>query len=185
MCPGSGERRAECELENAETRFVVPSHKYDSVDIVQRLRRVNRMFKQAKNNHPRKALFFMVEDRSHVTLEAIINAHVKRGSMIFSDEWPGYNGLSRLGFRHFKICHKTHLSRLALDGQNVIRVSTNHIERLWLELRKTTAHMSLDRTRETLNIESYRQLPLYDKKDNDNVCRLLGDILRMATDPAR
>ena len=153
------------ELDKAATRFVVPSDDDDSVDIVQRLRMVNRMFKQAKDNHPRKALFFMVEDLSHVTLEAIINAHVKRGSMIFSDEWPGYNGLSRLGFRHFKICHKTHFSRFVLDGQNVIRVSTNHIERLWLELRKTTAYMTLERTRETLNIESYRQLRLFNKRD--------------------
>ena len=166
------------------TRFVVPSDDDDSVDIVQRLRKINRMFKQAKLNRPRKALFFMVEDRSHVTLEAIINAHVKRGSMVFTDEWPGYNGLSRLGFRHFKICHKTHFSRLVLEGRKVIRVSTNHIERLWLELRKTTAHMSLARTRETLNIESYRQLRLYDENDNDNVCRLLGDLLVQTNDPA-
>ena len=43
--------------------------------------------------------------------------------------------------------------------------------------------MSLARTLETLNIESYRQLRLYDENDNDNICRLLGDLLQ-TSDPA-
>ena len=124
------------DTDNCTTQLVVPSDDDDRVDIVQRLWKINRLFKQAKDNHPRKALFFMVDDRSHVTLEAIINAHVKQGSMVFTDEWPGYNGLRRLGFRHYKICHKTHFSRLVLEGQQVIRVSTNHIESLSLELGK-------------------------------------------------
>ena len=61
----------------------------------------------------------------------------------------------------------------------MIRVSTNHIERLRVEVRRTLAHMTVDKTKQSLNLESYRQLRLFDKNHNPNLVRLLRDVQAM------
>ena len=66
-----------------------------------------------------------------------------------------------------------------MEGTKVIRVSTNHIERLWVEVRRTLAHMTVDKTKQSLNLESYRQLRLFDKNYNPNLVRLLRDVQAM------
>ena len=43
-------------------------------------------------------------------------------------------------------------------------------------MRKSTAHMSLEKAIECLNIESYRQLRLYEEDFGANLVRLLKDI---------
>ena len=58
-------------------------------------------------------------------------------------------------------------------------MTTNHIERLWLELRETTAHMTLSASCMNLNVESYRQLLLWSKDENENLHRILLVIERL------
>ena len=140
------------------------------------LKALNSLFKQSKDGQPRKALFFPLPDRSAATLEALIEAHVKPHSMIFTDEWPSYSGLNRLGFKHYTVCHKTEFSHFYEEGVLVIRACTNRIERLWLEVRRTFAHMSVQRTLGVLNLETYRQLKFYEAEGYGNMVRLLLDI---------
>ena len=141
--------------------------------------RLNALYHQEKGEGLRNVLFFRVEDRSRETLEQIIMENVLPNSMVFTDEWPGYNHLKDLGYNHYTVCHKREYSRNVIEGTRIIRVTTNHIERMWLELRKTTAHMSLSASCRNLNIESYRQLVMWSKDDNENLRRLLLDIARL------
>ena len=132
-------------------------------------------FHQAKNGRPRKALFFYVERRNHETLIPLIQRFVAPGSLVFTDEFATYTCLRDLGYRHYAVCHTYEFSHYVIEGPYIIRVTTNHIERLWVELDKTLAHMTLEKTLRCLNLESYRQLRLYGDKET-NVVRLLCDI---------
>ena len=140
------------------------------------LKALNRLFKQSKDGQPRRALFFPLPDRSATTLEALIEAQVKPHSMIFTDEWQSYSRLNDLGFKHYTVCHKTEFSHFYEDGVRVIRTCTNHIERLWLEVRRTFAHISVERTLGVLNLETYRKLNFYEAEGYGNMVRLLLDI---------
>ena len=154
-----------------------PSAETDQRPVVNEfLKDLNCLFKQSKDGQPRKALFFQLPDRSAATLEALIDAHVKPQSMIFTDEWPSYSRLNDLGFKHYTVCHKTEFSHFYEEGVRVIRACTNHIERLWLEVRRTFAHLSVQRTLGVLNIETYRQLKFYEAEGDGNMVRLLQDI---------
>ena len=58
--------------------------------------------------------------------------------MIFSDMWPAYNGLS-LEFEHYTVVHKRRFVQyhFPIDHEGeVVKVTTNHIERMWVELRR-------------------------------------------------
>ena len=154
-----------------------PSAETDQRPVVNEfLKDLNCLFKQSKDGQPRKALFFPLPDRSAATHEALIDAHVKPQSMIFTDEWPSYSRLNDLGFKHYTVCHKTEFSHFYEEGVRVIRACTNHIERLWLEVRRTFAHMSVQMTLGVLNLETYRQLKFFDAQGYGNMVRLLQDI---------
>ena len=139
------------------------------------IQELSRRYHQARNGRPRKALFFYVPDRSHNTLIPLIQRYVAEHSMIFTDEFATYKCLRDLGYKHYTVCHKYEFSHYVIEGRNIIRVSTNHIERLWVELEKTLAHMTLEKTKQCLNLESYRQLRLYGTRET-NLVRLLSDI---------
>ena len=158
---------------------VPPEDANEGVEVRERIDRLNRLYHQEKGEGPRRVLFFRVEDRTQEELEQLILQHVRPHSTIFTDEWPGYNHLNDLGYRHYTVCHKREFSRNVIEGTRIIRVTTNHIERLWLELRETTAHMTLSASCMNLNFESYRQLVLWSKDANENLRRLLLEIARL------
>ena len=93
-------------------------------------------------------MFFIVEHRDAQTLEKIIGEFVIPGSTVFTDEWAGYNGLAEMGYNHQTICHKRRFSRFIFEDETATRITTNHIERMWVELRKTMKYMK------TENLES-------------------------------
>ena len=132
-------------------------------------------YSQAKNGRPRKAPFFYVEYKNRETLIPLIQRHVAPGSLVFTDEFATYACLRDLGYRHYTVCHKFEFSHFVIEGPCIIRVTTNHIERLWVELEKTLEHMTLEKSLKRLNLESYRRLRIYGEKDV-NVVRLLCDI---------
>jgi transposase-like protein len=67
-----------------------------------------------------------VEDRTKVTLLGLIRKHVKPGSIIHTDLWKGYSGLSEDGqFQHFTVNHSKHFK------DPVTGVHTNTIEGTW------------------------------------------------------
>ena len=140
------------------------------------IKELTEKYEQSKNGKHRKAPFFIVSDRSHDTLIPLIQKHVAGGSMIFTDEFATYQCLRELGFRHYTVCHKYEFCHFVIEGPDIIRVCTNHIERLWIEVDRTLAHMSLEKTLRCLNIESYRQLRLFEEDAEQNLIRLLSDI---------
>ena len=61
---------------------------------------------------PEGRLFLsMVEHRDKETLQAIIKKHVHRGTILFTDSWNSYIGLSQHGFQLFMVNHKNFVSR--------------------------------------------------------------------------
>ena len=104
-----------------------------------------------------------------------IRENVIEGSTIYTDEWKGYSGLNDIGYNHKTICHKRRFSRFEFDGNVATSVTTNHIERLWVELRRSLKHMSLEELKKYVWLETYRQLKLYSLKHDDNMERLFKD----------
>ena len=144
----------------------------DSKDFEEDLRR---LFSQSRLGKSKPTVFFIVKDRSKATLHSIIQRHVIPGTTIYSDEWRGYWGIEALGYRHQTICHKKRFSRFEADGDLVERITTNHIERMWVGLRQTVKFMSLDKFRQFVNLEPYRLTFLYCEREKENVERLLID----------
>ena len=136
------------------------------------------MFSQSRKNRPKKTLFFVLPDRTKETLHRFIVENVLPGSMIFTDEWRGYNGLDEKGFVHKTICHQRRFSRYEIDGALVTHVTTNHIERMWVELRRTLKFMDCETFVQNINIESYRQLFLFSTKNDTNVLKMLKDFAK-------
>ena len=74
----------------------------------------------------RKVFLVSVHDRSQETLEDVISKHVFPGSIILTDLWKGYSGLSK----HFDYTHNTvNHSRNFIDP--ITSTHTNTIEGTW------------------------------------------------------
>ena len=78
----------------------------------------------------RRVFLAPVPDRSAKTLLEVISKHVLPGSIIFSDMWKGYNGISeQLGLEHFVVNHSVEF----VDRAN--NVHTNCIEGTWAGIK--------------------------------------------------
>ena len=119
------------------------------------------VFSQSRKGKAKKTMFFIVERRDAETLGKIIRDHMKAGSTVFTDEWAGYNGLGPMGYKHETICHERRFSRFIFADEKATRITTNHIERMWVELRKTVKFMNMDKFEKYLNLEPYLLLNLY------------------------
>jgi transposase-like protein len=81
-------------------------------------------------DHQGKVHAQCVLDTSKATLRPIINDKARKGSMILSDEWGAYNGLSA-NYDHRVVQHKAK-EYVAPDG-----ATTNGIENYWSHLKRT------------------------------------------------
>ena len=126
----------------------------------------------------RRPSFFVVVRRTKEVLHDIIKANVRRGTTIFTDEWCGYSGLENEGYCHKTICHKRRFSRFEIDGTTAIKITTNHIERVWVELRKTMKHTDQESFIRFINLETYWQLKLYNEDNHINFVTLLRDFVK-------
>lgn len=75
--------------------------------------------------------FAITTTRTREFLNNFILSNVNVGSIVMSDGWAGYNGLSNLGFTHHVVIHEREF--VSRDDNNV---HTNNIERLWRSLRE-------------------------------------------------
>ena len=66
-----------------------------------------------------------------------------------------------MGYNHQTISHKRRFSRFIFEDETATRITTNHIERMWVELRKTMKYMKTENLEKYLNLEPYRLLHLY------------------------
>ena len=130
---------------------------------------VARLFSQAKNKEQRKMLFFVLPNREKATLEGMVKENVEAGSMVL-DEFKRHNGLTALGFEHRTTWHKR-CSRMEFGDGTALRITTNHIERMWVELRKTHKHMPMEKVVPNILLESFRQYSLFHKSPRKTLRR--------------
>ena len=142
---------------------------------------LRRLFSQSRKGKAKKCLFFVLPDRKKETLEKIIKANVRQNSVIFTDEWRGYNGLEAIGFQHKTICHQRRYSRFEFQGNVVTRVTTNHIERMWVELRKTLKFMNIELVVRYIELETYRQMSMFSLNHDVNMDKMLNDLANYGT----
>ncbi|CAH8820922.1 unnamed protein product [Trichobilharzia szidati] len=77
----------------------------------------------------RKGFVERIGDRKATTLIPIITRPIKRGSIIHTDEWKGYNSPSSLGYSHHRVNHSNDF----VDP--VAGTHTNSIEGFWGRLK--------------------------------------------------
>ena len=145
-------------------------------------RQMTRLFSQSRKDKPKKTLFFILPNRKKETLHKFIIENVIPGSTIYTDEWKGYIALNDIGFVHKTICHKRRFSRFEFDGNEATRVTTNHIERLWVELRRTLKYMNMDDFMKYIWLEIYRPLYLFRRNHELNFLKVISDFVMKAND---
>ena len=69
-------------------------------------------------------------DRSKESLQTLIQKWVKKGTIVLTDGFASYNGLSKFGYHHYVVNHKKHF--VAPNS----RAHTQRIEGLWGQIRK-------------------------------------------------
>ncbi|XDV13931.1 hypothetical protein PO909_002229 [Leuciscus waleckii] len=92
----------------------------------------------------RKPVLRLVDKRDKTTLLPIIEKHVKRGSIIHSDEWRAYSTLSERGYQHHTVNHSIHFVN-PLTG-----VHTQTIERAWANFKTEVWRLRANRSEKAL-----------------------------------
>jgi transposase len=79
----------------------------------------------------------VVEHSDQETLENFVVGMTKPGTIVYTDEWSGYNHLSELGRGHATVCHTPGHREWARDddGDGVREVHNNTTEGLWTGVR--------------------------------------------------
>lgn len=75
------------------------------------------------------AFVISIENRSAITLTAIIQKHIAPSTIIHSDSWKGYNSLNKFNYIHWIVNQFTNF----VDP--VTGVHTQNIETLWRDMR--------------------------------------------------
>ena len=150
----------------------------DTLTRIELENQLKRLFSQSRKNKPKRTLFFVLPNRTKETLHQLIVDNVLPGSTVYTDEWRGYNGLNEKGFQHKTICHQRRFSRFEIDGMVVTRITTNHIERMWVELRRTLKYMDRESFVKNIDLEKYRHMFMYNLKNEVNVLTMLRDMAK-------
>ena len=72
---------------------------------------------------------FFVKKRDKATLQPLIERHIARNTLIYSDEWRAYIGIEQLDYKHKTVNHQEFFIN-PKDGAN-----TQQIEAFWNRLR--------------------------------------------------
>ena len=156
--------QTEDEVEVVPIRHDSDGDESEEIINMKRLKRdVQSLFKHSRKNQSKKTLFFVVKRRTKEVLHGIIKANVERGTTIYTDQWGGYEGLQDEGYTHKTINHSRRFSRVEIDGTKATKITTNHIERVWVELRKTMKHMDKKTFKRFINLETYWELKLFNQ----------------------
>ena len=73
-------------------------------------------------------------------------------------------------------------SRFEFEGDVATRITTNHIERMWVELRRSLKHLRREEFARYLGLETYRQLNLYHREHRLNFTKLFADFSKYGTE---
>ena len=70
-----------------------------------------------------------VPDATRATIEPIVRENIKRGSIVSTDEWGGYNDLELLGMTHGKVTHSKGEYVRGIHHTNTIESAWGHFKR--------------------------------------------------------
>ena len=77
----------------------------------------------------------MLDNVQQTTIQPIIEASVKPGSLIYTDEYDIYSRLESWGFQHKSVCHSVGEYARDEDGDGFHEVHVNTMEGVWSLLR--------------------------------------------------
>ena len=77
----------------------------------------------------------MLDNVQQTTIQPIIEANVKPGSLIYTDEYDNYSRLESWGFQHKSVCHSAGEYARDEDGDGFHEVHVNTMEGFWSLLR--------------------------------------------------
>ena len=77
----------------------------------------------------------MLKNVKKATIDPIIKKFVKKGSTVYTDEYPIYNHLSQNGYTHKTVCHGAGEYARDEDGDGFFEVHVNTAEGSWSLLR--------------------------------------------------
>lgn len=114
-----------------------------------------------RKSNPRICFLEIVQNRSMETLTDVICRNVNFESIIMTDEWKGYNNITKKKYTHLKINHSKHF----VDPENPL-IHTQNIENMWKILRKT---LSKKTNYSRLNFEAYLNEFVYRSRIRNNI----------------
>ncbi len=77
----------------------------------------------------------VVERSDGATLRKVVRKASEVGATVYTDEWRGYSGLSKMGRGHATVCHADREWARDDDGDGIREVHDNTLEGLWTGLR--------------------------------------------------
>ena len=77
----------------------------------------------------------MLDDVKQTSIKPVIESYVKKGSLIYSDEYCIYDRLEKWGYKHKSVNHSKREYARDDDGDGFCEVHTNTIEGFWSLLR--------------------------------------------------
>lgn len=104
-------------------------HKVEGAWVIGGVER-SRLKNKIKNEN-KKVFFVPIECRNKANIDQIINKYVKKGTMIYTDCWKGYNNIKNIGYKHKTVSHKKHFK------DPITGVHTNTIEGTWSSLKQS------------------------------------------------
>ena len=129
---------------------------------------------------PNRTLLFIVPDRKQSTLLPIIERYVAPGTMIFSDQWRAYINLNGRCL-HYTVAHnKRFVKYIFKPMRGVIKVTTNHIERVWVEVRRKLKGIQKEMVPLRIQEIPYRNMRLRNERHRDSVGNMFEDIKKIA-----
>ena len=144
-------------------------------------RRERALFGPKDRSQRHRCVFVIVPDRSAQTLLPIVKKYVKPQTYVFSDQWAAYHTLGGT-FKHFTVTHKRRFVKyLFFEDMLVLKVTTNHIERLWVELRRILKGVTVDEFPDKLALVPYRLMVITPGQHTENMIKFLGDLVTAAT----
>ena len=118
-------------------------------------------------------------NRKASTLIPIIEKYVKVGSIIFSDKWSAYVTLNQK-YQHYVVVHSRRFVKYNFFGNGfILKVTTNHVERVWVEVRKAIRGVLVKDVEKRVSEIPYRSLVFTGKTHQDKVAALFEDIKKL------
>ena len=92
----------------------------------------------------RRCGFILTDRRPASFLVPFIEKWVKKGSILMTDMWKGYDSSLSNNYFHETVNHSTEFAHEAIVDGLELSINTNHIEREWVVIRQLMRHNRLD-----------------------------------------